>query len=70
MANTARLSITVKSARGSSTISIQSHGRYVSLPVNTISIYAPGQPILPGTSQNDFWFAVLDAVENLMGSPS
>jgi hypothetical protein len=70
MANTARLVIYVRSARGSSTVQISSKGRYISLPVNTINIYAPGQPLYPTASQNAFWFAVLDAVETLMGSPT
>lgn len=70
MANTARLVITVKPARGSVTITVSSKGRYVSLPVNTISIYAPGQPLAPSSSQNAFWFNILDQVEALMGSPT
>ena len=63
MANTARLIVTVRSARGSSTISYSTKGRYVSLIVNTLQNILNGQAIQPTSTVNNFWGSVLDVVE-------
>lgn len=63
MASTARLVITVRAARGSSTISYSTKGRYISFIANTLTNILSGQPIQPTSSPQAFWGSVLDAVE-------
>lgn len=63
VANTARLVITVRSARGSSTISYSTKGRYVSLITNTLQNILGSQPIQPTITPQAFWGSVLDVVE-------
>lgn len=59
MATTARMDIRVTSTRGASKVVISSYGKYVSTPVNTVEITAPGQPLFTTATSKAFWQAVL-----------
>lgn len=59
----ARLTIRVRSSRGGSTIQYSTNGRYVSLNTNTLANILQSQPIQPTSTQQAFWGAVIDAVE-------
>jgi hypothetical protein len=62
MANQAKITIRVTSARGSSGISYSTSGRYVSLPTNGISDDLMQQPIQPTSSAKAFWQSVIAVV--------
>jgi len=68
MANTAKLTVTVRSARGSSNITVSTNGRYVSMPANTIGYTLSGQPVQPSSSAEAFWASVLAAVSSTIAS--
>jgi hypothetical protein len=71
MASRAKITITVGSSRGASTIAVSSKGRYVSTDVNGFQRELTGQPIQPTSTQAAFWLAVLNTVvNNLMDSPT
>lgn len=63
MAATSKLVISVDSSRGASTITYSSKGRYVSFPTNGLAETLTGQPIMPTTSLEAFWTAVLAIVQ-------
>lgn len=67
MANQATLTITVKYARGSSTITYRTKGRAPGLITNGLGNVLPGQPVQPTSSQAAFWQSVVTAVETDMG---
>ena len=62
MANRARISIWVTSTRGAAQIRYGTVGRYVSLNVNTLANFMPGQPIQPTSSPAAFWDSVIALV--------
>lgn len=62
MAQLAKLTVRVGSARGSSNIGISTSGRYVNLATNGISLSLPQQPIQPTASAKAFWTSVLAIV--------
>lgn len=63
MATQAKITIRVGSTRGASTVQYSTVGTYVSTSVNTYNVSLTDQPILPTTSQKDFWLAVLAIVQ-------
>ena len=62
MASTAKIVIRVGSARGSSSVSYATKGRYVSFAVNGYERQLLDQPIQPTSSESAFWLSVLNAV--------
>jgi hypothetical protein len=62
MANTAKLTVRVTSARGSSTVGFSTGGRYVSLTTGGLSTTAGKQPIQPTANAVVFWQSVLTIV--------
>lgn len=62
MANQAKMTITVTSQRGASTITFSTKGRYISLPVNGISAGLPRQPVQPTANSLVFWQSVIAIV--------
>lgn len=56
------MTIRVTSARGSSTISYITKGRYVSFTTGGLSDTLTGQPIQPTSTLSAFWLSVLAAV--------
>jgi hypothetical protein len=68
MANQAKLTIRVTSARGSSTVDFSTTGRYVSLTTGGISQQMLAQPIQPTASAKAFWLSVLAAVQLQLNS--
>lgn len=68
MANQAKMTIRVRSARGSSNIQFSSSGRYISLPTNGISAELMQQPIQPTASAKAFWLSVLATVQATVSS--
>jgi hypothetical protein len=62
MANQAKMTITVTSQRGASTINFSTKGRYISLPVNGISANLPRQPVQPTANSLVFWQSVIAIV--------
>lgn len=62
MAQQAKLTVRVGSARGSSNIGISTSGRYVNLATNGINMSLPQQPIQPTASAKAFWVSVLAIV--------
>lgn len=63
MASSAKLTIRVGSARGSSSVQFSSNGRYVSKAVNGYNVSMPGQPIQPTADTKTFWTSVLAIVQ-------
>lgn len=63
MANQAKLTITVKASRGSSTVKYSTNGRYISLITNALSNLLQSQPLFSTANPAAFWGAVLDVVE-------
>lgn len=63
MANQAKITIRVTSARGSSTVDFSTTGRYVSLTTGGISEQMLAQPIQPTASAKAFWLSVLEQVQ-------
>jgi hypothetical protein len=59
MANVAKLTIRVSSARGSTTIAYSTNGRYVRLLTGDITNHMVGQPVLTGTGSKAFWAAAI-----------
>lgn len=62
MANQAKMTVTVSSQRGASTITFSTKGRYISLPVNGISANLPRQPVQPTANALAFWQSVMAIV--------
>lgn len=62
MASGAKLTIRVTSARGHSTITYGTAGRYVSLPVGDVGTTMNNQTLLPTSGSKAFWEAVLPLV--------
>lgn len=62
MASQSKLTIRVRSARGSSTVDYSTTGRYINLQTNGISADLPRQPIQPTTTAKAFWQSVLAIV--------
>lgn len=62
MANQAKMTITVTSQRGASTINFSTKGSYISLPVNGITANLPRQPVQPTANALVFWQSVLAVV--------
>lgn len=62
MANQAKMTITVTSQRGASSINFSTKGSYISLPVNGITASLPRQPVLPTANALAFWQAVMAIV--------
>lgn len=62
MASKAEMTIRVTSARGSSTISYTTKGRYVSFTTSGLTDQLQKQPIQPTTSLEAFWTSVLGIV--------
>ena len=62
MASQAKLRIRVSAARGSSTISYSTTGRYISLQTNGINDVLAREPIQQTISSKAFWLSVLAAV--------
>lgn len=63
MATKAEIVIRVTSARGSSTISYTTKGRYVSFTTSGLTDQLLKQPIQPTTSLAAFWLSVLAIVQ-------
>lgn len=63
MASKAELTVRVTAARGSSTISYVTKGRYVSFTTGGLADTNTGQPIQPTTSLSAFWLSVLALVQ-------
>jgi hypothetical protein len=63
MSQTARLTVRVGAARGSSNVAISTSGRYVNLPTNAINLTTPRQPVQPTSSAKAFWTSVLAIVQ-------
>lgn len=63
MASKAEIVIRVNAARGSSTISYTTKGRYVSFTTAGLTESLPGQPIQPTASLDGFWSSVLAIVQ-------
>lgn len=63
MATKAEIVIRVTSARGSSTISYTTKGRYVSFTTSGLTDQLLKQPIQPTTSLPVFWLSVLALVQ-------
>lgn len=71
MAGNAKLTIRVSSARGSSTVSYSSNGRYVSLNVAGYQRRLLEQAVQPSSSPQAFWLAVLGlVVADLTANPN
>jgi len=68
MANQAKMTIRVTSARGSSTVDFSTTGRYVSLTTGGISQQMLAQPIQSTASAKAFWLGVLAAVQLQLNS--
>lgn len=64
MAQQAKLTVRVGSARGSSTINFSTSGRYVNLQTNGIGESMPRQPIQPTSTAKAFWLSVLAIVQS------
>lgn len=62
MASQSKMTIRVRSARGSSTIAYSTGGRYINLQTNAVNGDLPRQPIQPTTSAQAFWQSVLAIV--------
>jgi hypothetical protein len=62
MATQAKMTIRVTSSRGASNITVSTSGRYISLPVNTVSADLPREPVFTTASAKAFWEAVLPIV--------
>lgn len=62
MANQAKMTITVSSQRGASTVNFSTKGSYISLAVNGITANLPRQPVLSTASSLAFWQSVLAIV--------
>ena len=63
MATKAEIVIRVTSARGSSTVSYTTKGRYVSFTTSGLTDQLLKQPIFPTTSLAAFWLSVLAIVQ-------
>jgi hypothetical protein len=63
MATKAEIVIRVRSARGSSTVSYTTKGRYVSFTTSGLTDELLKQPIQPTTSLSAFWLSVLAIVQ-------
>lgn len=61
------MTIRVRAARGSITVAYSTNGRYISLPVNTISNPGFAGPIQTSATALAFWQSILDLVETNMG---
>jgi hypothetical protein len=57
------MTITVGSARGSSSLRISTSGRYVNLATNAVNLQLARQPIQPTTTAKAFWTSVLANVQ-------
>jgi len=62
MASQAVITIRVQASRGASRISYTTKGRYVSLATNGLTDILPRQPIMPTSSPQAFWEAVIPIV--------
>lgn len=62
MAAESKLTVRVRSARGSSTISYSTTGRYINLQTNGLGSTVPREPIQPTSSSKAFWQSVLAVV--------
>jgi hypothetical protein len=63
MASQAKMTIRVRSARGSSTVQFSSTGRYVNLVTAGYQFTLPREPIQPTSSNKAFWTSVLAIVQ-------
>jgi hypothetical protein len=63
MATGSKLTIRVSSARGSSTVSYTTNGRYVSFTTAGLTNTLQKQPILPTASLAGFWTEVIALVQ-------
>jgi len=63
MATKAEIVVRVRSARGSSTVSYSTKGRYVSFTTSGLTDELLKQPIQPTTSLAAFWLSVLAIVQ-------
>lgn len=71
MASISRMTVTVTSSRGASTVTISSNGRYVSFPTRGYDRVLTGQPIQPTSTLSAFWLSSLAlVVANLTASPA
>jgi hypothetical protein len=62
MASQAKITIRVTAARGGSTVSFSSNGRYISFNTSGYQRTLMGQPIQPTSSLEAFWAAILNTV--------
>ncbi|MBA0087587.1 MAG: hypothetical protein HRJ53_21590 [Acidobacteria bacterium Pan2503] len=70
MAAQAKITIRVSSARGSSTISYGTSGRYISLATNILGNDLARQPVQPTSTDKAFWASVLSIVSaDIAASP-
>lgn len=63
----AKFTIRVRAARGSVTVAYSSNGRYISLPVNTVSNPGFQAPVQTAATPTAFWLAIMDLVETNLG---
>lgn len=63
MADTAKMTIYVTGARGSSAVKVRSTGRYASMPTNTTDFDLLNQALFPTADEATFWRAVIAAVQ-------
>lgn len=71
MATISRITVTVTSSRGASTVNISTNGRYVSFPTRGYNRSLTGQPIQPTTSLGAYWLSALAIVmANLSADPT
>lgn len=59
MAATAKMTVRVTKSRTASRLTASTNGTYASLPVNTIAVVEPTQPLYSTSSAKAFWQAVL-----------
>jgi hypothetical protein len=63
MASTSKITVTVASTRGGTTVAYHTNGRYVSFTTAGLSGDLLKQPIQPTTSLKAFWLSVLAIVQ-------
>lgn len=71
MASISRITITVTSSRGASTVKISSNGRYISFPTRGYDRALTGEPIQPTSTLGAYWLSVLGIVlANITANPT
>lgn len=68
MATPAKMTIRVTSARGSSTVTIRTAGKYLSLATNAVSTDLLAQPVQPTASDKAFWLSVVAEVTTYLNT--